>query len=360
MKIAGIAGIATLAGLLVPADLTAQPPAQKATTPVVAPGGATMEAIDAEYERDLIGLERRRLAGLGRLALGQPREQAAVTFDACFRLAIAKNLYADAVPYALKVIQSEDPHAGVSWLAHLVYIVGEAERGAYEESLKALGSAIAMKGSDQAKAQKSAGLAPGTQASILDAYYQRLIQADQVEVARRAMTMIVEHAESSAIRDLAARRLKQLNLVGKPAPEVAGPDLDGKAFKLADAKGEVVLIVFWATWCLPNAQQMPYLDYLNRAYRTKGLRVVGINLDTAQSGQDAKSVLPQVHRYLLDYNVTWPTLLNGKAEQDYAAAFGVTEIPASVLIGRDGKISHLDLVGRKLESTIAKALAGRP
>jgi thiol-disulfide isomerase/thioredoxin len=359
MKIAGMAGIASLTCGLALTTLTASVRAQG---PSVAQGGTTIEAINADYDRELLKLERQRLDRLGRLAASQPREQAAVTFEAYFRLAIAKNLYADAAPYATRVIRSEDPHTSVSWLAHLVQIVAEADRGAYEESVKSLVSAIRMKAADPSKTTpKGAGLAVATQASIVDAYYQRLIHADQVEVARKAMKMIADNAEAPPIRDLAARRLKQLDLVGKPAPAIAGLDLDGKPFKLAEAKGEVVLLVFWATWCLPNAQEMPWLDYIHRTYQAKGLRVVGINLDSAQDGgQQLKVVMPQIHRYLLDYNVTWPTLLNGSGELDYAAAFHVTELPGSVLIGRDGKIRHLDLGGRKLEKAVAEAIAQKP
>jgi thiol-disulfide isomerase/thioredoxin len=364
MKIAELARIATLAALLGLSTSRGPALAQQEASKALAPArvGASIEAINAEYERELVQIERRRIDSLGRLALSEPKEKAAAAFDACFRLAIAKNLYADAAPYALKVIQSDDPASGVTWLAHLVHIVGEADRGAYAESLKALASTIRMRGAEQAKAAaKQAGLVVGTQASIVDAYYQRLIHADQIEVARSAMKLLADNAEAPAIRDLATRRLKQLDLVGKPAPAIAGLDLDGKAFKLADAKGEVVLVVFWATWCVPNAQEMPWLDYLEATYRAKGLRVVGINLDSAQDGgQDIKSVLPNIRRFLLDYNVTWPNLLNGPGELDHAGAFGVTEIPANVLIGRDGKVSHLDLGGKRLEKAIAEAIARKP
>ncbi len=359
MKIAAMARIATLTGSIA---LTTSGGLALSQDRAVAPGASTIETINAEYESEVLKLERHRLESLGRLALSQPRDQAAATFDACFRLAIAKNLYADAAPYALKVIQSEDPHSGVAWLAHLVQIVAEADRGAYDESLNCLASAIRLKGTDRAKAAtKQAGLSVATQASIVDAYYQRLIHGDQIEVARKAMKLVFDGAEVPAIRDLAGRRLKQLDLVGKPAPPIAGHDLDGKSFKLADTKGEVVLVVFWATWCVPNAQEMPLLDYINNAYKAKGLRVVGINLDSAQDGgQEPKAVLPNIKRYLLDYNVTWPTLLNGPGPLDVAAAFGVTEIPACVLIGRDGKVSHLDLVGKKLEKAIAQSIAQKP
>ena len=352
--------IATLAAWIAMTGSAASAFAQPVATPASAqPAAVSVDSINAEHERELTRLERRRIDALGRLALSQPKGQAAATYDACFRLAIARNLFDAAAPYAAGVIRSEDPASGVAWLAHVVQIVGEADRGAYEQSLKSLADAI--KPGQARAAAHAAGLPPAATASIVDAYYQRLLYADQIEVARKAMTLVLESAESAQVRDLATRRLKQLDLVGKPAPAISGLDLDGKPFALADAKGQVTLVVFWATWCVPNAQQMPLLDSINNAYKSKGLRVVGINLDSAQDGaQELKSVLPNIRRFLLDHNVTWPTLLNGPGELDYAKAYGVTEIPASVLIGRDGKVTHLDLVGRKLEKAIAEDLARNP
>ena len=364
MKIAEMARIATLTALLAlttsRGPLLAQAGATAKGQPAQ-PGTSTIDSINAEYERELHKLERQRLDHLGRLAMGQPKALAAATLDSYFRLAIAKNLYADAEPIARKVIQSGDAPAGVAWLAHIVQIVAEADRGAYEESLQSLSSAIRLKGKGDEAATKQAGLSAAVSASIIDAYYQRLVHSDQIEVARKAMRLILDNTDVPAIKDLAARRLKQLELVGKVAPPIVGLDIEGKPYNLADAKGEVVLVLFWATWCVPCAQEMPWLDYVNQTYRSKGLRVVGINLDSAQDGaQELKTILPNIRRYLLEFNVTWPTLLNGPGAQDHAAAYGVTEIPASAIIGRDGKVSHIDLTGKRLEKVIAEAVAQKP
>ena len=59
---------------------------------------------------------------------------------------------------------------------------------------------------------------------------------------------------------------------------------------------------------------------------------------------------------MLDRNVEWPTLINGQGDKDYAKAYGVTELPANVLIARDGTIAHIDLVLKNLEPAIARAL----
>ena len=60
-------------------------------------------------------------------------------------------------------------------------------------------------------------------------------------------------------------------------------------------------------------------------------------------------VMPNIRRFILDHNVRWPNLVNGTGAQDYAKAYGVSDIPANVLIGRDGKVAHLDLTAKNLD-----------
>lgn len=96
---------------------------------------------------------------------------------------------------------------------------------------------------------------------------------------------------------------------------------------------------------------------MESAYRDKGLRVVGINLDAAaDGGQKRESVLPNVRRFIMDYNVRWPTLIDGQAGTDIARAYGVSEIPANVLIAKDGTVSQIDLVPKTIEPAIARAV----
>ena len=66
--------------------------------------------------------------------------------------------------------------------------------------------------------------------------------------------------------------------------------------------------------------------------------------------------MPNIRRFLLDHNVTWPNLINGPGDRDYAGAYGVTQIPANVLIGRDGTVIHLDLTRSNLEAAVEKAV----
>ena len=116
-------------------------------------------------------------------------------------------------------------------------------------------------------------------------------------------------------------------------------------------------MVFWASWCLPSAAEVESLQKVNESFRGRGLRILGIDLDALQeSGQKPEAAIANARRFLLDYNVTWPTLINGEGETDYAKLYRVTEIPANVLIAKDGTIAHIDLVHKNLEEMVARTL----
>ena len=103
--------------------------------------------------------------------------------------------------------------------------------------------------------------------AILGAYYQRLVQGGRFDVARKAFQLIHDETSNPALKEFCAGRLNQLSLVGKPAPPIQGTDVDGKPLNLADLKGNVVLVVFWASWCLPNAAEIAWLDEIYETYR---------------------------------------------------------------------------------------------
>ncbi len=194
--------------------------------------------------------------------------------------------------------------------------------------------------------------------AILGAYYQRLAQSGRFDVARKAFQLVHDETTNPVVKEFCQARLNQMSLVGKPAPPIQGTDIDGKPVNLADLKGNVVLVVFWASWCLPNAAEVAWLDGVYETNRKRGFRILGINVDTLQSGNPKlEAVLPNIRRFLMDHNVRWPNLVNGEAAQDYAKAYGVTEIPTNVLIGRDGIVTQLDLSRKNLNIDIMRAIA---
>jgi thiol-disulfide isomerase/thioredoxin len=334
------------------------PVAQEAPASDKPAGPVTLETINSDFDRGVAELERRRLEQLARLAAGQGKVEAGKTYEEYFRLVIANGLYREAEPMAERLMNAGGMSPEVGALAVLVNIIAEADRGAYEESVASIAAAIEAGRRDNGEADKVAVPLPlETRLTLIDAYCRRLNQAGQFEVARKALRLIEGNARDAVIKDLAASRLKRLGMIGKPAPPIAGTDVDGKPVRLEDSRGDVVLVYFWASWCLPNAAEIAWFEQVARMYRMRGFRVLGINLDAAQDGgQPLETVMPNIRRFLLDHNVTWPNLINGPGDRDYAGAYGVTQIPANVLIGRDGTVIHLDLTRSNLEAAVEKAL----
>ncbi len=159
------------------------------------------------------------------------------------------------------------------------------------------------------------------------------------------------------MKEFCVARLYHLNLLGKPAPAIRGTDLDGKPVSLEELKGKVVLIVFWASWCLPNADETVWLDQVYEAYGNRGFRILGINLDTLQSGNpNPELVMPNIRRFVVDHNVRWPNVINGQDGHDFAKAYGVTDIPTNVLVGPEGTVIHIDLSRKNLDQVISRAV----
>jgi thiol-disulfide isomerase/thioredoxin len=329
--------------------------AQKSAAPVAS--NEKLKSINDDYDQALVQLERRRLERLGRLAAEQTPAAAVVTYEQLFRLAIAGNLFLDAEPAAKTVITIGSPSPIVTGLARLVQIIALADRGDYEQAIENLRQALVERDKAARNGGERALLPTSDIVAICDAYYQRLIQGAQYENVRKALQILLGHTERQAVKEYLSSRLKRVDMVGKPAPPIEGPDIDKKAYRLADSSGKVVLVVFWASWCLPCSAEVEWLQQVEKSYQTRGLQIVGINLDSIQDdGQKLETVMPNIRHFLLDHNVGWPTLINGQGDKDYAKAYGVSEIPANVLIARDGTITHIDLVHKNLEPAIAKAI----
>jgi thiol-disulfide isomerase/thioredoxin len=317
---------------------------------------ASIQAINDAYDAQRLQIERQRLESLARLAARQRPAAAAATYEQLFRLTIANNLFVDAGQTAEQVVKAGSTSATTIGLAHLVKIIAETDRGEHEKSLESVRRVV--EGSEKEPGGKPhPAILISEKVELCDLYYQRLVHAGQLEIAKKAFQLLKDHVRDPALVEFVADRLKRLDLVGKPAPAIQGTDLDGKPFKLADAKGKVVLIVFWATWCLPCADEIEEFQRVAESYRGKGLQVVGINVDhMPDDGRKLEAVLPNIRRFLLDYNVRWPTLINGSGDANYVDAYGVTAIPSNTLIGRDGKVVQIDLVRKNLAATIARVV----
>ncbi len=119
-------------------------------------------------------------------------------------------------------------------------------------------------------------------------------------------------------------------LVGKPAPDFTIDLLDGKKFHLADHKGKVVILDFWATWCGPCLQAMPQVERAAKEFADRGVELYAVNLQEAP--RDIKAMLER-HKF----DVTVALDRDGVVAERYAA----TAIPQTVIIDREGKVARL-------------------
>ncbi len=74
--------------------------------------------------------------------------------------------------------------------------------------------------------------------------------------------------------------------VGKPAPEFTANLIDGKLFSVESAKGQVIIINFWASWCSPCRQEMPAFERYYQQHKVQGLQLIAVSLD--ETSDDAK------------------------------------------------------------------------
>ncbi len=128
------------------------------------------------------------------------------------------------------------------------------------------------------------------------------------------------------------------------------PDLAGGRHRLADWQGKPMLINFWATWCAPCVKEMPELDALGKAHPEAQL--VGIGIDTADN----------MRRFVAKVPVSYPLLVAGPGAIDLMRSLGNGPggLPFTVLLGKDGTISHKVLGTVKMDDISArlKSLAG--
>lgn len=145
-----------------------------------------------------------------------------------------------------------------------------------------------------------------------------------------------ESKEISEINPIPNPKEKESPQEGFLAPQFALSDLSGKSVSLADFRGKVILLNFWATWCSPCKREIPSLERLYQKRHDKGFEIVAVNAE--------RSPASTIASFAGKYQMSFPILLNPQGE--VASKYWVRAIPTSFLLDKKGVI-RWKIVGGK-------------
>jgi peroxiredoxin len=171
---------------------------------------------------------------------------------------------------------------------------------------------------------------------------------------QEALGELVKTYPNTKVGKVAASKLQAANLKeGSDPVAFTTKDLDGKSVSPADYKGKVLLIDFWATWCGPCMKELPNVLATYEEYHTQGFEILGVSLDRDGDLEKLKATIK-------DKNMAWRHVYDGKYwNAEIAVLHDIQSIPATILIGRDGKVIGTNLRGEKLGPAVKAALEAK-
>ena len=139
---------------------------------------------------------------------------------------------------------------------------------------------------------------------------------------------------SKKIRNLGVALVASLFVLGaqaEPAPDFTLQSSTGENVRLAEQRGQVVMLNFWASWCGPCRQEMPLLDAMHKRYGPAGFKLYGINVE--EDNTDAKKLIKEL-------GVSLPVLYD--PESKASTLYKVDAMPTTVLIDKKGQIRYVN------------------
>jgi peroxiredoxin len=120
--------------------------------------------------------------------------------------------------------------------------------------------------------------------------------------------------------------------VGKAAPDFTLADLNDKEIRLADFRGKVVFLNFWATWCKPCKEEMPSMEVLHKNFEKDGLVVLAVSIDRVTTTKD-------IPPFIKSMNLSFPVLIDswGKTDMPYKRM----GVPETFIIDQQGVIREI-------------------
>ncbi len=134
--------------------------------------------------------------------------------------------------------------------------------------------------------------------------------------------------------------------------EISGPTLEGGHFDLADYRGKVVLVDFWATWCRPCVEELPNVQAVYEEFHDRGLEVVSISLDQDRAALD---------KFLQARPLPWPQVFfdprdEASLRNHPSLRYNIHSIPCLLVIDPEGKLITRNVRGEEIRLAVAEAL----
>jgi thiol-disulfide isomerase/thioredoxin len=163
-------------------------------------------------------------------------------------------------------------------------------------------------------------------------------------LAATVLIVVLRHAQRPAARPAQESAL--------PASNFPMKQLNGAPLRLADYRGKVILIDFFASWCAPCREEVPRLVEWQSEYGSRGLQVIGIAMDDDASAAE---------KFSREFHINYPVVAGSASLADRFG--GVLGLPANIVISRDGRVvsTHLGVVDlSSLERELMAQLERKP
>ena len=147
-------------------------------------------------------------------------------------------------------------------------------------------------------------------------------------------------------REYKVRADPTLAFKGKVLPDFSSTvDLEGEPISLTDYRGKVILLDFWAVWCVPCVAEMPNIKAVYKKYHSKGFEVIGVSFDRDET---------VLREFIKKNQLPWRQIFAGeKQSSPVAQKYRIRGIPAQFLISREGKVISVDARGSRLDKLVA-------